>query len=244
MGLTSSSSEKVISSHCIKKKLRSLPFERPTEKDFKFLTSLTNLDSAEIEEIIQSFVSTHPDGKMSRDEFCSLYHSLRKESPDIVSGLSDNIFRALDVTESDIDLISLREFLVIYALTSRGDLQKRLNYALDIIDTGQFDQLELNDAKELICGILELYKGPTNTTELSEVARETIKHTKITQIVRRGLFVVVVVVLVFLILFKSKFTLHLLLTNNRRFDRRNCPELAFSVFDGPMLLNSTAWIGL
>jgi len=51
---------------------------------------------------------------MNRREFCTLYHLLRTESPLIVEGLSDNIFKALGFKNEY--LIFSNSFIIKYKL--------------------------------------------------------------------------------------------------------------------------------
>lgn len=168
----------------IKNKLRNLPFQQPTERDFTFLAYLTGLERDEVMQIFNDHLKDHPDGRMNSHEFCILFHKLRKESPEIVEGLSENVFKALGVEEHDVRSISLNEFLMIYALTSRGDLNKRLEYAFDFFDTNRDNALDLDEVREIVYGILELFDE--SKKDIEDIAKETVKSMKVHEIVRKS----------------------------------------------------------
>lgn len=180
-----SSQSKFEHSQCLKNKLRKLPFEPPRERDYDFLAYQTGLPKDEVKEIFESFLETHPDGRMNRKEFCDLYLSLRKESPEIILGLSENVFHALGIKNLEADLVSLREFFITYALTSRGDIGKKLEYAFEVYDTNRDNALDLDEVREAVYGILELFEPPKDVS-IAEIARDCIKNVKITCVVKKG----------------------------------------------------------
>jgi hypothetical protein len=101
--------------HSIKRKLRDMPFELPTEYDINFLSKQTGLTKKEVTSILNDFIMYHPNGRMNRSDYCDLYITLRKDSSEIVEGLTENIFQALGVTKScQTDAITLNEFLITY----------------------------------------------------------------------------------------------------------------------------------
>jgi hypothetical protein len=101
--------------HSIKRQLRDMPFELPTEYDINFLAKQTGLTREQITSILNDFITSHPSGRMNRFDYCDLYITLRKESPEIVEGLTENIFQALGVTKCcQTDEITMNEFLITY----------------------------------------------------------------------------------------------------------------------------------
>jgi len=182
-----SSTSKYEHAHSIRNKLRDVPFVKPTENDYNFLSYQTGLSREEIMKLIDRHLSVHPDGRMNRKEFCELFIELRKESPEIVTGLSENIFKALGVSTTEIpsDLITLPEFLMTYALTSRGDLKRRLEYAFELYDTNHDNALEVDEVREIIYGILELFDKQSKEN-LVDVSKDCFKQMKITQVVKKS----------------------------------------------------------
>lgn len=178
------SSSKYEHTHSIRNKLRNMPFSRPTDRDYDFLVYQTGLDRSEVVGIIENHLLTHPDGRMNRKEFCDLYHLLRKETSEIVQGLSENIFKALGVKSPEADLITMNEFLITYALTSRGDMRKKLEYAFELYDTNHDNALELEEVREAVYGILELFEPPKEPS-IGDIAKECVKDIRITCVVKK-----------------------------------------------------------
>jgi Ca2+-binding EF-hand superfamily protein len=169
----------------IPKKLRDYPFQMPTDIDYSFISFQSAMSKEEVKAILDKHLITHPDGRMNRREFCDLYNELRKESTEIVEGLSANVFKAMGVVGTEADIITLKEFFMIYALTSRGDLRRRLDYAFDLYDTNHDNALELDEVREVVYAMLELFRSKVD--DLTDIAKDCCKSLKITQVVKKGI---------------------------------------------------------
>jgi Ca2+-binding EF-hand superfamily protein len=178
---------KKVNEHSIMEKLRNATFQMPSERDYSFMSYLTDIEVDEIESIINKWVREHPDGLMNRRDFCFLYHTFRKDTPEVVQGLTENVFRALGVAGNDSDMITLKEFFLVYTLTSSGDLQKRLEYAFDLYDTNGNKWLDMNEAKDVLYGILELFPESPNASYM-DMTKSCAKNMKTTEVVRKGLY--------------------------------------------------------
>ena len=179
------SASKYEHSHSIRNKLRNLLITYPEEKDLNFLSFQTGMSKEEIRRIFDKHLLNHPNGKMNRQEFCDLYHELRKESHEVVQGLSENVFKALKV-EDENEMISLSEFLMIYGLTSRGDISRKLEYAFDLYDTNKDNALDVEECQEVIYGILELFRPTNDDRNIAQIAKDAFKNLKISQVVKKG----------------------------------------------------------
>jgi Ca2+-binding EF-hand superfamily protein len=176
---------KYVHEHSIVRKLRDQPFSKPTARDYSLVANLTAMDSTEVQTLIERHMESHPEGLMNRREFCSLYITLRKDSPELVEGLSENVFRALGVAGNDSDLITLKEFLLIYALTSHGDISKRLEYAFELYDVNNDNALDLSEVTAVIYGILELFPESPDAS-YTDVTKACTKAMKTTEVVKKG----------------------------------------------------------
>jgi len=167
------SNEKFKYEQSIKKRLHRGPFRVPTQRDVEFLNELSLLSQPEIITILNNFVATHPNGKMTRKEFCDLYIQFRQNLPVMVEGLTENVFKALGVT-SDADMLTLDEFLMTFALTTRGDIRKRLEYAFDIYVFGDRDYLDLKESRAIVYGMIEILSdaNPDKSKDLASVAAD------------------------------------------------------------------------
>ncbi len=67
-----------------------------TDADLQFLTTQTGLSVHEIKLLFNKFMENNPDAKVDRQEFVTLYSSLRYEEADRLNEISEFIFRAFD----------------------------------------------------------------------------------------------------------------------------------------------------
>lgn len=94
-----------------------------TEKDYEFLSSQTGILRADIKSILDKFNENNPDAKLNKKEFIRLYQELRPEPENILDEISEHVFRCFDTDQNG--YISFYEFLIAYALTSRGYLYQK-----------------------------------------------------------------------------------------------------------------------
>lgn len=90
------------------------------------------LPADEIRTWHDKFFHDNPDGRLDRDEFRRLFRLLRQESPDRLQNICDHVFRAFDVDGNG--YVEFGEFLLGFAICSRGDLRSRLDYAFECYD--------------------------------------------------------------------------------------------------------------
>ncbi|CAF1471184.1 unnamed protein product [Adineta ricciae] len=103
-----------------------------SERDIAFLCSQTGFTPDEITRWHKKFFHDNPDGRLDRNEFRKFYPLLRNETPERLSDICDHIFRAFDVDGNG--YVEFGEFLLGFAISSRGDLRSRLNYAFECYD--------------------------------------------------------------------------------------------------------------
>ena len=84
------------------------------------------------------------------------------------------------------DFITLNEFLITYALTSRCDTLRKLEYAFNLYDFNKTNYLEVDEVKEMIYGMLELLQPCEDKKRLADITKEAFKNIKITQVIRKG----------------------------------------------------------
>jgi len=119
-GYTSTRSE-----HLNKKQLEYIPYAGFVSLGFDILVFESNYERSEAVRILESHLETHPDGRMNREEFCDLYSCLKKD-PNILD-LSEQVFKAHSV-------ITLKEFLLIFATTNKADTTKKLKHVVEQYD--------------------------------------------------------------------------------------------------------------
>ena len=115
-----------------------LPTDEPkkkwtlNEKDVTFLCTQTGLSQEEIRSWHETFFQDNPDGRLDPAEFRRLFRLLRQESPERLDNICDHVFRAFDVDRNG--SVEFGEFLLGFAICSRGDLRSRLDYAFECYD--------------------------------------------------------------------------------------------------------------
>jgi len=184
------SNEKFRHSHSITKRLRETPFVMPLQRDIEFLSYLTNLSAGEVKTILDNFIRTHPSGLMNKKEFCQLYVELRKETNQLVEGLTENVFKALGVTGTD-ERITLNEFLITFALTTRGDAEKKLEYAFEKYAYNMRNFLDEEECREVIYGIIEILSNADSTERknIASVASDCWDQIETTKVVTKENFI-------------------------------------------------------
>ena len=84
---------------------------------------------------------------MDKGAFVALYTSLRYEAPERLDEISEFVFRCFD--EDKNGYISFNEFMLAYALTSRGDLKQKLEYAFALYDADGNGYLDDKEVREV-----------------------------------------------------------------------------------------------
>lgn len=171
----------------VKYKLRWLPTKKLNDDDYETLSHFSDIDSLEIKDIFDRFIKTHPDGSMNRVEFKFLTSCLRQDDKDVIEKLSEDVFRALGYKYYEQASITLREFLLMYSLSSRKSvLSEKLSYAFDLYDSRNRKGLNLDEVKEIIFIMLELFRKPNNTRSLIYEGSDIFKNIHITQVIAKG----------------------------------------------------------
>ena len=93
---------------------------------------LKGLSADEIRTWHEKFFHNNPDGRLDRAEFRKLFRILREEPPERLENICDHVFRAFDVDSNG--YVEFGEFLLGFAICSRGDLRARLDYAFECYD--------------------------------------------------------------------------------------------------------------
>ncbi len=95
-----------------------------SSKDYKFLTKQTGLTKDQINEIFAKFVEGNADAALDKTEFTRLYAKLRPEPAEAIDEIASYVFEAFDTDNNG--TVNFNEFLVAYALTSRGNQKDKL----------------------------------------------------------------------------------------------------------------------
>ncbi len=97
-----------------------------SSKDYKFLTTQTGMTKASIDEVFAKFVQGNADAALDKAEFTRLYMQLRPEPAEQIDEIASYVFEAFDTDNNG--TVNFNEFLVAYAMTSRGDQKAKLGW--------------------------------------------------------------------------------------------------------------------
>ncbi|CAF0815432.1 unnamed protein product [Rotaria sordida] len=125
-----------------------------SERDINFLSSQTGLSQDEIRIWHEKFFHDNPDGRLDRNEFRKLYRLLRQECPERVDNMCDHVFRAFDVDGNG--YVEFGEFLLGFAICSRGDLRSRLDYAFECYDLDSNGYITEDEIEPVLRGMYTL----------------------------------------------------------------------------------------
>lgn len=143
-----------------------------SSKDYKFITAQTGLDKNKINEIFADFNQNNPDGKLNKQEFCKLYDKLRPEPMEQLDEISNNVFESFD--RDDNGMIEFQEFIIAYALTSRGDLATKLDYAFDVYDADENGSLTSEEVRAVIYSMLDMLGADKRGHDAAGIAKDAI----------------------------------------------------------------------
>lgn len=148
------------------------PKKRPTlrARDLKFLAQQTGLKEIQIMMIFEKFFQNNEHCEFSKEDFIVLYVELRPEPTDQIEEIAEYVFNAFDTDKNG--MISFNEFLMGYAMTSRGDQKEKLSYAFDLYDldnSGNIDVDELNLIIYAMFGMLGTDKDKSHSLNLAQL---------------------------------------------------------------------------
>ena len=140
------------------------------EKDLNYLSSSSGLSKEDIKQIYDQFMQNNPDAQLNKSEFIQLYNKLRPEHPHLLNEISEHIFRAFDLDKSN--TISFSEFLIAYALTSRGELKRKLDYAFWLYDIDSSGFLDKDEMRVVLAAMLQMLSAKQYINDLPILVNE------------------------------------------------------------------------
>ncbi len=147
--------------------------QKLSKKDITFLAGQTGLNQSEIENIFQKFIANNPDQKLDKKEFVRLYDELRPESADVLDEISNYVFDSFDKDNNG--TITFNEFVIAFALTSRGDPAKKLDFAFDVYDSDNNGSLDSNELKTVLYGMLDMLGADRKSFDSKALASQIMK---------------------------------------------------------------------
>jgi len=102
-----------------------------SSKDYKFLTKQTGLTKDQINEIFAKFIEGNADSALDKAEFTRLYVQLRPEPAEAIDEIASYVYEAFDTDNNG--TVNFNEFLVAYAMTSRGNQKDKLGIIMNFL---------------------------------------------------------------------------------------------------------------
>jgi len=144
-----------------------------SSKDYSFLTKQTGQSKDQIKAIFDQFSANNPDGKLDKAEFVRLYDQLKPESIEALDEIALYVFGAFDTDNSG--SITFNEFMLAYAMTSRGDQRQKLEYTFALYDTDDNGYLDNNEIVQVLKGMLDMLGADKKNTDSRALAAECLK---------------------------------------------------------------------
>jgi Ca2+-binding EF-hand superfamily protein len=102
----------------------------------------------------EQFMRNNPDGNLDKTEFVRLYITLEPEEPSKLDEIAVNVFKAFDKDNNG--TINFNEFMVAYALTSRGDNEEKLAYAFELYDADDSGTLDAGEIRAVLHSMIDM----------------------------------------------------------------------------------------
>ena len=125
-------------------------------KDLKFLAKQTGMSKDDINGIFDQFAENNPDAVLDKNEFTRLYMELRPEPAELIDEIAGYVFECFDTDDNG--TVNFNEFMVAYAMTSRGEPEDKLDFAFDLYDIDESQTLNRSELRAVLNGWF-LYKS-------------------------------------------------------------------------------------
>jgi neuronal calcium sensor 1 len=125
--------------------------------DYVYLMEQTSLTKKEIDEMFEKFSANSTQGELNHNEFVQLFKLLSTDESEYLDRHSEFIFDSFDKDHNG--RISFKEFLVAYALLSKGDIEKKIEYTFTLYDLDNNGYLDIDEVFRAISRIFQILEG-------------------------------------------------------------------------------------
>lgn len=118
------------------------------DEDFKIFMDYTGISLRQAKEIFADMHKTYPDGKLNRDGFSEFYKKIDPDKCklDNYQVFTDKIYNSFN-TDKDGHL-TVKEILLGFAICTKGEIEKKLNYVFALYDTDNNGFLTKDEVKD------------------------------------------------------------------------------------------------
>jgi Ca2+-binding EF-hand superfamily protein len=110
---------------------------------------------------------------LDKAEFVRLYLELKPEPDDKLDEIAANVFKAFDKDNNG--TINFNEFMVAYALTSKGNNEEKLAYAFELYDLDGNGSLDRGEIKAVLFSMLDMLGADDQEANVERILKGCLK---------------------------------------------------------------------
>ncbi|GJJ75724.1 neuronal calcium sensor 1 [Entomortierella parvispora] len=121
-------------------------------EELKELQRTTNFDKKELQQWYKGFIKDCPSGELDKTEFQKIYKQFFPFGDP--STFADYVFNVFDSNKNG--KIEFKEFIVALSVTSRGDLEDKLQWAFQLYDIDNDQTITFNEMLSIVDAIYKM----------------------------------------------------------------------------------------